>query len=91
MTTTRGMIVTILYQLEGAPNLENEILGYPFKDVDADAYYAAAVYWARMNGIVAGYSDELFGPNDTITREQLAAILYRYAQYKGYDTTEKIY
>lgn len=88
-TTTRGMIVTILYRLEGSPNIENEIWGYPFKDVDANAYYATAVYWARMNGIVAGYSDELFGPNDTITREQMATILYRYAQYKGYDTTAK--
>ncbi len=88
-TTTRGMLVTILYRLEGSPNIENEIWGYPFKDVDVNAYYATAVYWARMNGIVAGYSDELFGPNDTITREQMAAILYRYAQYKGCDTTAK--
>ena len=89
LTTTRGMIVTILYRLEGSPNIEDEIWGYPFKDVDANAYYATAVYWARMNGIVAGYSDELFGPNDTITREQMAVILYRYAQYKGCDTTAK--
>ena len=88
-TTTRGMIVTILYRLEGSPDIENEIWGYPFKDVDANAYYATAVYWARMNGIVAGYSDELFGPDDIITREQMATILYRYAQYKGYDTTAK--
>ena len=89
LTTTRGMIVTILYRLEGSPNIEDEIWGYPFKDVDANAYYATAVYWARMNGIVAGYSDELFGPNDTITREQMATILYRYAQYKGCDTKAK--
>lgn len=83
------MIVTILYRLEGSPDIENEIWGYPFKDVDANAYYAEAVYWARMNGIVAGYSDELFGPDDIITREQMATILYRYAQDKGYDTTAK--
>lgn len=89
LTTTRGMIVTILYRLEGSPNIENEIWGYPFRDVAADAWYATAVYWARMNGIVAGYSDELFGPNDTITREQMATILYHYTQYKGYDTTAK--
>ena len=89
VTTTRGMLVTILWRLAGSPNMENEIWGYPFKNVDANAYYATAVYWARMNGIVAGYSDELFGPNDTITREQMAAILYRYAQHKGYDTTTK--
>ncbi len=89
LTTTRGMLVTILYRLEGSPTIENEIGGYPFKDVDAGAWYATAVYWARMHGIVTGYSDELFGPNDTITREQMATILYRYAQYKGYDTTGK--
>lgn len=89
VTTTRGMLVTILWRLAGSPNIEDEIWGYPFKDVDANAYYATAVYWARMNGIVAGYSDELFGPNDTITREQMATILYRYAQHKGYDTTAK--
>lgn len=88
-TTTRGMIVTILYRLEGAPNMENEIWGYPFQDVDVDAYYGTAVYWARMNGIVTGYSDELFGPDDTITRQQIAAILFRYAQYKGYDVTAR--
>ncbi len=86
-TTTRGMIVTILYRLEGAPELEKELWGEPFADVDADAWYAGAVYWARANGIVTGYSDELFGPDDTITREQMATILYRYARYKEYDTT----
>ncbi len=89
LTTTRGMIVSILYRLEGSPAMENENWGYPFQDVDANAYYAAAVYWARKNGIVSGYSDELFGPNDTITREQMAAILYRYAQYRGYDSTAR--
>ena len=89
VTTTRGMLVTILYRLAGSPNIEDEIWGYPFQDVDATAYYAAAVYWARMNGIVAGYSDERFGPSDTITREQMATILHRYAQYKGYDTTDE--
>ncbi len=89
VTTTRGMIVTILYRLEGSPDMEDEIWGYPFADVDADAWYAAAVYWARMHGIVSGYSDELFGPDDVITREQMAAILYRYAQYKGYDTAAR--
>ena len=89
LATTRGMIVTILYRLAGSPEIKDEIWGYPFQDVDANAYYAAAVYWARMNGIVAGYSQERFGPNDTITREQMATILYGYAQYKGCDTTAK--
>ena len=55
LDTTRGMIVSILYRLEGAPDLSNENLGYPYADVDADAYYADAVYWARQNGIVRWY------------------------------------
>lgn len=89
MTTTRGMIVTILYRLEGSPDLSNENLGYPYADVDANAYYADAVYWARQNGIVSGMSAEQFAPNNAITREQMAAILYRYAQFKGYDVSAK--
>lgn len=88
-TTTRGMIVTILYRLEGTPDLANENLGYPYADVEADAYYADAVYWARQNNIVAGMSTEQFAPNNAITREQMAAILYRYAQFKGYDVSAK--
>lgn len=91
LDTTRGMIVSILYRLEGAPDLSNENLGYPYADVDADAYYADAVYWARQNGIVAGMSAEQFAPNNAITREQMAAILYRYAQLKGYDVSTKAY
>ena len=87
-TTTRGMIVTILYSLEGKPSMENENLGDPFADVDAGDWYGTAVYWARLNNIVSGYSDSQFGPNDPITREQLALILYGYANYKGYDTTQ---
>ena len=89
LDTTRGMIVSILYRLEGAPDLSNENLGYPYADVDADAYYADAVYWARQNGIVAGMSAEQFAPNNAITREQMAAILYHYAQFKGYDVSAK--
>lgn len=89
LTTTRGMIVTILYRLEGSPDLSNENLGYPYADVDANAYYADAVYWARQNGIVSGMSAEQFAPNNAITREQMAAILYRYAQFKGYDVSVK--
>ena len=89
LTTTRGMIVTILYRLEGSPDLSNENLGYPYADVDANAYYADAVYWARQNGIVSGMSAEQFAPNNAITREQMAAILYRYAQFKGYDVSAK--
>ena len=59
----------------------------PFLDVTADQYYAPAVAWASSNGIVSGYDAQTFGPNDNITREQMASILQRYAQYKGLDVT----
>lgn len=88
-TTSRGMIVTILWRMAGSPDMEDKIWGYPFADVDATAYYGTAVYWARLNGIAGGYDDATFGPNDPITREQMAAILYRCAQYKGYDVSAK--
>ena len=86
-TTTRAQVVTILYRLEGEPDLSGENLGYPYEDVPADTWYTDAVYWARLNGIVYGNSDTQFDPDDPITREQLAAMLYRYAEYKGYDVT----
>ena len=76
---TRGMLVTVLYRLAGSPSLENENLGYPVADVPGDSWYADGVYWARLNGVVSGYSDSAFGPNDPLTREQLATILWRYA------------
>lgn len=79
MPMTRGMLVTVLYRLAGAPSLENENLGYPFTDVPGDSWYADGVYWARLNGVVSGYNDSAFGPNDPLTREQLATILWRYA------------
>ena len=81
-STERGMIVTVLWRMEGQP----EAAGiHAFTDVGSGAYYADAVAWADGNGIVLGYGDGKFGPEDTITREQLAAILWRYAQYKGKD------
>ena len=86
-STTRAMIVTMLYRLEGEPDIDGESLGYPFADVDANAYYGDPVYWARLHGIVNGVSGTSYAPDDAITREQLASILYRYAQYKGYDTS----
>ncbi len=85
-STNRAMIATILYRLEGEPDISGENLGYPFADADADAYYGMPVYWARLNGVVNGISSTQFASNDAITREQLAAIPYRYAEYKGYDT-----
>ena len=83
-TTTRGMIVTILYRLEGEPAVT---AGSSFTDVGSGAWYADAVAWAAANSIVGGYGGGKFGPEDNITREQMAAILYRYAQYKGYDVS----
>ncbi|MGN0183003.1 MAG: S-layer homology domain-containing protein, partial [Candidatus Ornithomonoglobus sp.] len=83
---TRAMFVTVLYRIENEPDISNEILGYPFADVDADSWYGDAVYWARLNGIVEGYSDDEFAPEQNITREQMAAIIYRYAQFKEYNT-----
>ena len=85
-TTSRGMIVTILYRLAGSPDLSESNWGYPYTDVDANAYYSTPVYWARMNDLVTGYSDNQFGPDDAITREQMATILYRYADSLGIDT-----
>lgn len=80
---TRAMLVTVLYRAEGEPDMENEIWGYPFADVDAESWYGKAVYWARHHGIVQGHSAEEFAPDDPLTREQIAAILERYASYKG--------
>lgn len=88
-TTTRGMIVSVLYRQAGSPDLSDEDLGYPFEDVTPGAWYADAVYWARANGIVNGYSDAAFGPNDEITREQMAAILYNYSKFAGEDVSAR--
>lgn len=85
MTTSRAMLVTILYRLEGSPKVSRAT----FTDVSENMYYSDAVAWASSNKIVSGYGNGRFGPNDLITREQLATILYRYAQYKNYDTSAK--
>ncbi len=82
-TTTRGMIVAILHRLEGEPAAQDA----GFSDVADGSWYASAVAWAKETGIVNGYSDSTFGPNDAITREQMAAILMNYAEYKGQDVT----
>ena len=84
VSTTRAMIVTILWRLEGSPVVN---FAMRFRDVVQNAWYSEAVRWAAANGIVTGYSENAFGPNDNITREQLAAILHRYANYKGYDVS----
>lgn len=84
-TTTRGMLVTILHRLSGEPEAGMS----SFSDVAADKYYAKAVAWAAENRIVSGYGNGIFGPEDSITREQMAAILMNYAEFKDYDVTAR--
>ena len=81
---TRAMLVTVLYRLEGEPAVTGRS---GFSDVTIGSYYEAAVTWAADNGIVNGTSAVTFSPSENVTREQMAAILCRYAQYKRYDTT----
>ena len=83
-TATRGMLVTLLYKLEGMPECEESS---PFTDVAEEKYYARAAAWAAENGIVSGYGDGIFGPENPVSREQLAAILYQYALYRGWDVS----
>ena len=82
-TTSRGMIAAILHRLEGSPGAETA----PFTDVAADSYCAAAVAWAEEHGIVSGYGDGTFRPEGPVTRQQMAAILFRYLKYLGEDTS----
>lgn len=84
MTTSRAMIVTILWRLEGSPIVSYDM---DFSDVAAGSWYTDAVRWAASKGIVEGYGNGKFGTNDPITREQMATIMYRYAKYKGYDVS----
>lgn len=83
LTLTRAMFVTVLHRIDGGLLTGQNV----FEDVSDGAYYANAVAWANANGIVQGISDKEFAPDASITREQMATMLYRYAQYKGYDTT----
>ncbi len=83
-TATRGMMAAILWRMEGSPDPSNE---NPFTDVPAGEYYTDAITWTNERGIFDGYGGGLFGPDDPITRQQLATIFYRYAEYKGYDLT----
>ena len=80
---TRAMFVTVIYRMENEPQTEK----CAFTDVESGSYYENAVAWANENGIVSGISEECFAPNEPITREQMAAIIYRYAAFKGYDIT----
>ena len=82
-TTTRAMVVTMLWRAEGHPRAQYDIR---YADVPNENWYADAVRWAVSVNIVNGYDASAFGPDDPVTREQLAVILYRYAQYKGQNT-----
>ena len=81
--TTRGQAVTILYRLAGSPSVS----GDGFSDVKSSDWFYKAVQWASKNGIASGYGNGKFGPNDTLNREQLATMLYRYAQFKKLNTS----
>lgn len=83
---TREMLAVVLYNMEKQPESAGT---NPFADVNADMWYTDAIVWANANGMIAGYNDKTFGLGDAVTREQLATILFRYAQMKGFDVTEK--
>ncbi|MBU5626556.1 S-layer homology domain-containing protein [Oscillibacter sp. MSJ-2] len=83
-TLTRGMLVTILYRMAGSPAVTGQC---PFADVAKGSYCEDAVTWAVANGVVNGFTATTFAPNQNVTREQMAAILYRYAELKGYDVS----
>lgn len=83
--TTRGMVVTVLYRMEGEPSAE----GTGFTDVEDGMWYADAILWAQANGIVEGYGDGTFHPNASITREEMVVMFYRYSDYKGYNITNR--
>lgn len=85
VATTRGMLVSILHRLEGGPSVESA----GFSDVNAGDWYADAVNWAASVGVVTGMGDGTFQPNAPLTREQLAAILYNYTDYKGIDVSSR--
>lgn len=80
--TSRAMVATVLWRMEGSPAQEGDD---PFTDTESGAWYSDGITWAAEAGIAEGYGGGLFGPNDPVTREQLAAFFYRYAEYRGYD------
>ena len=82
---SRAMLAQMVYAMEGKPAVSG---ASGFSDVPANEWFASAVNWAAANGVVSGVSETGFGPNNALTREQLALILYRYAQNQGYDTTQ---
>lgn len=87
ITMTRGMLVTVLYRLEGEPAVDGQT--QPFTDVDAGRYYGDAITWAANSGVVNGVTDTRFAPEAAVTREQMVTVLYRYAGLEGADVTAK--
>ena len=83
MSTNRAMVATVLYRIAGCPEVTGEI---PFADVEADRWYTDAIIWAASEGVVEGYGNGYFGPEDVVTREQMVAMLHRYAASVGKDT-----
>lgn len=85
VTLTRAQVAAILYRLDGRPEVEYKPI---FGDVPDGGWYSKSVIWAAESKVVAGYTETTFAPDDPITREQMVAMMYRYANYKGYDTSE---
>lgn len=91
VVTTRGMLVTALYRHAGSPSYNDnaeyaDVVAYT--DIDRNQYYCGAVSWGTINGIVNGYDNGTFRPNNPVTRQELAVILYRYAKYINMDTSQ---
>ena len=78
--TTRAMIVTMLWRMEGSPKVDDAVT---FKDVPEGKWYTDAIHWASANDIINGYDERSFGTNDSVTREQLATVVYRSIKIKG--------
>jgi len=85
---TRAMLVSILYRLDGSPKLDAKAAGTPYADVASSAWYADAAYWARQNNITSGVSTERFAPDEIVTREQAATLLYHFELYKKHSTDQ---
>ena len=84
---TREMLAVVLYNIEGKPEINTDIIS--FSDVKPSMWYTDAVLWANKNGLIVGFEKDFFGIGSPITREQFVSILYRYANWKGYDITQK--
>ena len=85
---TRAMAAQLFYNLEGRPDISDESLGYAYSDVLPDEWYVDAIYWARLTGVAEGDGDGMFRPEDNISRQEFAQMLYNYAEYKEYDLTQ---